>query len=197
MILITRFAGNVHLDVDAVFTGEIGFTVFNRVIINGVDMGTHALWRSLIIFIINSSFVAFFYKELQVTTFDPKYAASIGIPTTLIHYGLMTLTSLTAVGSFESVGSILVVGLMVGPALTGFLLSDKLHNVIVISLITAIFNAIAGVYLAYVIDLSYAGVIAVVTGVVAFIAFLFSPRKSALKMWINRRKQEKKLVEQL
>lgn len=197
MILITHFASDVHLDADAVFTGEIGFTIFNRINIGGVDLGPAAFWRSVIIFLINAGFVAFFYKELQVTTFDPKYALSIGIPTTLIHYGLMTLTSLTAVGSFESVGSILVVGLMVGPALTGFLLADKLGRVVGIALVTAVFNAVVGVRLAYMIDLSYAGVIAVVTGVVAFLAFLFSPRKGALKNLFNRRKQERELTKQI
>lgn len=197
MILITYFASDIHLDADAVFTGEIGFTIFNRVNIGGVDLGPVAFWRSVIIFLINTGFVAFFYKELQVTTFDPKYALSIGIPTAFIHYGLMTLTSLTAVGSFESVGSILVVGLMVGPALTGFLLADKLERVVGIALVTAVFNAVAGVRLAYMIDLSYAGVIAVVTGVVAFLAFLFSPRKGALKNLFNRRKQERELTKQI
>lgn len=197
MILITHFASDIHLDVDAVFAGEIGFTIFDRVNIGGVDLGPTAFWRSVIIFFINTGFVAFFYKELQVSTFDPKYALSIGIPTTLIHYGLMTLTSLTAVGSFESVGSILVVGLMVGPALTGFLLADKLGHVVGIALVTAVFNAVVGVRLAYMIDLSYAGVIAVVTGVVAFVAFLFSPRKGALKNLFNRRKQERELTKQV
>ncbi|MBG9988516.1 metal ABC transporter permease [Aerococcaceae bacterium DSM 111176] len=197
MILITYFASDIHLDADAVFTGEIGFTIFNRVNIGGVDLGPVAFWRSVIIFLINTGFVAFFYKELQVTTFDPKYALSIGIPTAFIHYGLMTLTSLTAVGSFESVGSILVVGLMVGPALTGFLLADKLERVVGIALVTAVFNAVVGVRLAYMIDLSYAGVIAVVTGVVAFLAFLFSPRKGALKNLFNRRKQERELTKQI
>ncbi|MBG9983824.1 metal ABC transporter permease [Aerococcaceae bacterium DSM 111022] len=197
MILITYFASDIHLDADAVFTGEIGFTIFNRVNIGGVDLGPEAFWRSVIIFLINTGFVAFFYKELQVTTFDPKYALSIGIPTAFIHYGLMTLTSLTAVGSFESVGSILVVGLMVGPALTGFLLADKLERVVGIALVTAVFNAVVGVRLAYMIDLSYAGVIAVVTGVVAFLAFLFSPRKGALKNLFNRRKQERELTKQI
>lgn len=197
IILITRYASHVHLDVDAVFTGELGFTYFRRVNIGGRDFGPFAFWRSMIIFIINSLFVFIFYKELQVSTFDPKYALSIGIPTTLIHYGLMTLTSLTAVGAFESVGSILVVGLMVGPALTGFLLADKLSHMIFISLAVAVVNAIIGVRLAYTIDLSYAGVIAIVTGLVTFTTFLLSPKKGALRNWINRHKQEKKLTSYL
>lgn len=196
IILITRYAGDVHLDVDAVFTGELGFTVFERVRWNGMDLGPTAFWRSMIIFVINSLFIAIFYKELKVSTFDPNYAKSLGFSTIAIHYGLMTLVSLTSVGAFESVGSILVVGFMVGPALIGYLLADKLGHVITISLIAAVFNSIVGVRIAYSMDLSYAGVIAVVTGIVVFIAFLFSPKKGALRNLVNRKRRQNALEEE-
>ena len=68
---------------------------------------------------------------------------------------------------------------------------------IVLSLIIAAFNATVGVRLAYKMDLSYAGVIAVVTGIVAMIAFLFSPRKGHLRAWFNRRKRQHALKERL
>ncbi|MBG9982232.1 metal ABC transporter permease [Aerococcaceae bacterium DSM 111020] len=197
IILITRFAGDVHLDTDAVFAGEIGFTVFDRFTLSGIDIGPKAFWRSIGIFFLNCGFVYYFYKELQVAIFDPNYAKSLGISVTAIHYLLMALTSLTAVGSFEAVGSILVVGLIVGPALTGFLWSDKLEHVIAIALVTAVFNAVAGVYIAYQIDLSYSGIIATVTGCVALLSFIFSPKKGALRQWFNRNKQQKALKEAL
>ena len=196
LILMTRYAGDVHLDVDAVFMGQLGFTVFDRVELLGMDIGPRAFWNSLIIFLLNSAFVSYFYKELKVSTFDQHYAHALGVPLAFIHYGLMTLVSLTAVGAFQSVGSILVVGFLVGPALTGYLLSDRLASVIGISLLAAVFNSVVGIYLAYRLDLSYAGVIAAVTGVVAFISFLFSPRKGALKGYFNRRKRQADLIDQ-
>lgn len=191
IILLTRYAGDVHLDIDAVFMGQLGFTIFDRVIIAGVDIGPSAFWSALIIFLINSGFIAYFYKELKVSTFDPNYARSIGISTTFIYYALMTLVSLTSVGAFEAVGSILVVGFMVGPALTAYLLTNRLSHMIGFALLISVFNAIVGVILAYNLNLSYAGVIAFVTGVVAVMTFILSPKKGALRGWANRRRHQK------
>ncbi|MDO5457580.1 MAG: metal ABC transporter permease [Atopococcus tabaci] len=190
IILLTRYAGDVHLDIDAVFMGQLGFTIFDRVIIGGVDIGPGAFWSALIIFLLNSGFIAYFYKELKVSTFDPNYARSIGISTTFIYYALMTLVSITSVGAFEAVGSILVVGFMVGPALTAYLLTDRLIHMIGVTLLVSVFNAAAGVSLAYSLNLSYAGVIAFFTGIVAVTAFIFSPKKGALRGWVNRRRQK-------
>ncbi len=197
IILLTRYAGDVHLDIDAVFMGQLGFTVFDRMVIAGHDIGPRAFWIAMVIFLVNLGYVLHFYKELKVSSFDPQYAHSLVISTTFLHYWLITLVSLTAVGAFEAAGSILVVGFMVGPALTAYLLSDRLSHVIVLSLIIAAFNAIVGVHLAYKMDLSYAGVIAVVTGIVAMITFLFSPRKGHLRAWFNRRKRQHALNESI
>lgn len=191
IILLTRYAGDVHLDIDAVFMGQLGFTIFDRITVGGVDIGPAAFWSALVIFLINSGFIAFFYKELKVSTFDPNYAKSIGISTTVIYYALMTLVSLTSVGAFEAAGSILVVGFMVGPALTAYLLTDRLSHMIGLTLLVSIFNAVVGVVLAYSLNLSYAGVIAFVTGVVAVLAFILSPKKGALRGWVNRRRHQK------
>lgn len=195
LILMTRYASDVHLDIDSVFMGEIGFTVFNRYSINGIDLGPKAFINALVIFLINSAFVAIFYKELQVSTFDPKYAASIGISTTAVYYALMTLVSLTAVGAFDAVGSILVVGLMVGPGVTGYMLCNRLSSTIIVALISAVISAVTGVFVAYQLDLSYAGIIAVVTGIIALLAILFSPKKGVFKTIINRRKRQAKLAD--
>lgn len=193
LILMTRFASHVHLDVDAVFTGELGFTIFSRFQPGDLDLGPVAFWVSLVIFAINLAFVIFFYKELKVISFDPHFAQSLGLPMRSLYYALMTLVSLTAVGAFDSVGSILVVGYIVGPGLTGYLLANRLSRVIWISLLTAIFNAVVGVQLAYRLDLSYAGVIACVTGLVVLVAFIFSPEKGALRYWMRRREFEARL----
>lgn len=191
IILITRYAGDVHLDTDSVLMGELAFAPFNRVVVFGMDIGPQALWTMFIILIINALFIGLFYKELKLSTFDAALAAALGFSPVLLHYGLMTLVSLTAVGAYDSVGSILVVGFMVGPALTGYLMTRKLKPMIIVTLITAVFNSIAGVQLAFAVDASLAGMIAVVTGVTAFLAFLFSPEKGWVKQTIHYRKQQK------
>lgn len=193
IILITRYAGSVHLDTDSVLMGELAFAPFKRTQLFGMDIGSQALWTMIVILLINSVFILLFYKELKLSTFDAALAAALGFSPVLLHYGLMSLVSLTAVGAYDSVGSVLVVGFMVGPALTGYLLTRQLHHMIWVTVITAVFNSIVGVQLAFAVDASLAGMIAVVTGVTAFAAFLFSPEKGWLKKTLRRSKQQKKL----
>lgn len=184
IILITRYAGDVHLDTDSVLMGELAFVAFDRVSLFGLDLGPKSLWVMLVILLLNSLFILFFFKELQVTTFDPTFATVIGISPAIIHYALMGLVSLTAVGAYDAVGSILVVGFMVGPALSGYLLTNDLKKMLSIAVIFAICNSILGITGARYLDVSLAGMIAVVTGLTTFLVFLFSPKNG----WIKQRR---------
>ncbi|GAA0359499.1 metal ABC transporter permease [Alkalibacterium iburiense] len=197
VILITQYAGDVHLDEDAVLMGEIAFAPFRRLTIMGLDFGPKSLWMMGAILLINSAFIFLFFKELKLTTFDAAFAASVGISPVLVHYGLMTIVSLTAVGAYDSVGSILVVGFMVGPALTAYLLTNKLTKMIGLSLVFAIFNSVVGVWSAFLIDTTISGMIAVVTGATALIVFVISPKKGLIKASVNRHRERKKMNEQL
>lgn len=190
IILITRYAGDVHLDTDSVLMGELVFVPFSRVALFGMDLGPVSLWTMLIILGLNFLFIYLFFKELKVTTFDPVYAGVIGISPALIHYSLMGLVSLTAVGAYDAVGSILVVGFMVGPALSAYLLTNDLKKMIGLSVLFAIFNSVVGITFARYLDVSLAGMVAVITGITAFITFLFSPNKGWIKQIMDHNKQK-------
>lgn len=191
IILITRYTGDLHLDQDTVLMGELAFAPFRRLAVFGIDIGARALVTMAIILLINAGFIGLFYKELKVTTFDPAFAAAIGFSPALIYYGLMTLVSLTAVGAYDSVGSILVVGFMVGPGLTAYLLTHELKKMIGLTVLFAGLNSFIGVRLAFFLDSSIAGMIAVVTGVVCLLVFIFSPKKGLIKGSMNRQKEKK------
>ncbi len=191
IILITRYAGDVHLDTDAVLMGELVFVPFSRVSLFGMDLGPESLWSMLVILGLNFLFIYLFFKELKVTTFDPVYAGVIGISPAIMHYALMGLVSLTAVGAYDAVGSILVVGFMVGPALSAYLLTNDLKKMIGLAVLFAAVNSVVGITIARYLDVSLAGMIAVVTGITAFLTFLFSPSKG----WINQRIDHKKQKE--
>ncbi len=111
IILITRYAGSVHLDTDSVLLGELAFAPFDRMVIGGVDMGAKAIYTTGVLLLINLAAIIIFFKELKIATFDPMLAAVLGFSPALVHYGLMTLVSLTTVGAFQAVGSVLVVAL--------------------------------------------------------------------------------------
>lgn len=197
IILITRYAGDVHLDTDSVLMGELAFVAFDRVQLFGVDLGPKSLWTMLIILFINSLFIKTLFKELKVTTFDPTFATVIGISPALIHYGLIGLVSLTAVGAYDAVGSILVVGFMVGPGLSAYLLSNDLKKMMGIAIIFAVINSVFGITAARYLDVSLAGMIAVVTGLTAFLTFLFSPEKGWLKQRRDFKRQEQYVKQSL
>lgn len=193
IIMITLYAGDVHLDEDAVLMGELAFAPFRRLDLFGYDLGPQSLWVMLVILIINSLFIFFFYKELKVTTFDPAFAAALGFSPVIIHYALMTLVSLTAVGAYDSVGSILIVGFMVGPALSGYLLTHSLNKMIVITIVMAVINSVSGVQMAFLLDTTIAGMIAVVTGITTLLILVFSPKKGLFKHQINQNKALKNM----
>lgn len=134
-----------------------------------------------IILLLNITFIKLLFKELKVTTFDPTFATVIGFSPAFIHYALMGLVSLTAVGSYDAVGSILVVGFMVGPGLSAYLLTNDLKKMIGLAVVFAILNSILGITIARYLDVSLAGMTAVVTGITAFLTFLFSPEKGWVK----------------
>lgn len=180
VILITKFAGNVHIDSDCVLFGEIAFTPFNRLLLWGHDVGPVAMWSMGGILSLNLVYLLLFYKELKIVTFDKGLAHSLGYSPFFIHYSLMTLTSVTAVGSFESVGSILVVALMITPPATAFLITDKLSSMIVLSLMFGLFSAFSGYGMAYLLDVSISGSMATMSGVVFILVLFFFPKKGLL-----------------
>jgi manganese/zinc/iron transport system permease protein len=176
VLLISRFAGNVHLDTDSVLLGELAFAPFDRIVFFGLDL-PRALVGGIGTLILNLTLLLLFYKELKLVTFDPALAATLGFTPTLIHYGLMTSVSLTAVTAFDAVGSVLVVALMIAPPATAYLLTDRLPRMIVLSVAIGIAAALSGYWLARLFDVSIAGTMATMTGVAFLGAFLFAPRR--------------------
>ena len=189
VILIARYAGSVHLDIDAVLLGELAFAPFRRLEIAGIDLGPQALWMMSGIFVLNILFLALFYKELKVTTFDAALAASLGFSPALVHYGFMTLVSITAVGAFDAVGSILVVALMIGPPSAAWLLTDRLSRMILLSVGIGCLSAIAGYWLAHWLDASIAGSMATMAGVSFGLVFLFAPERGVVALARRRSRQ--------
>lgn len=182
VILISRYTRNEHLDMDAVLLGELAYAPLNRLSVLGIDLGPVALTVMTVILILNLIFILLFYKELKLITFDIGLAATLGFAPTLIHYGLMTLVSITTVGAFDAVGSILVVALIAGPAATAYLMTDNLTRMLVLSAALGCINAVFGYLLAYRFNISIAGTIASVTFLVFVLVFLLVPNRGLLSI---------------
>lgn len=180
VILINRYAGGVHIDSDCVLFGEIAFAPFDRLMFNNIDLGPQGMWVMGAILILNLLFIGLFYKELKIATFDPALAAALGFMPTIIHYVLMALVSITAVGAFQHVGSILVVALMITPPATAYLLTNRLSRMLIYSAIIGVASAVSGYYLAYRLDANIAGSMATMSGVIFLLTFIFAPEHGLL-----------------
>jgi manganese/zinc/iron transport system permease protein len=164
-----------------VLYGEIAYVPLDVIISDGGEnLGPRALYIMSFVLVVVVLFITFGYKELFLTTFDPAFARAIGISTTLWHYLLMGAVSTTTVASFESVGAILVVALMIGPAATAYLLTDNLKRMLIYAAIAGNVASVAGFYFAVWLDGSIAGAIAMMTGVLFLFALLFSPTHGVL-----------------
>ncbi len=173
VILVSQCARNVHLDTDMVLLGELAFAPFNRFMVNGMDCGPRALWVMGIALIINIVFVRLFYKELVITTFDATLATMTGFSPALFYYLLMIVTSITTVATFDAVGAIMVVALMITPPSSAYLLTQRVSDMLFLTVIFAVLSAILGYIFASYADVSIAGSIASMTGVF-FIGALIS-----------------------
>ena len=188
VILISRFARGVHLDVDAVLLGELAFAPFDRVDILGYDL-PHSMVFMGITLIANAVLITLFYKELKLTTFDAGLAVALGFSPTLIHYGLMLMVSVTAVAAFDAVGSILVVALMITPPAAAYLLTNRLSRMLLYSAALAAAGAIAGFWMAWFLDANIAGSIATMLGVLFLGVFLLAPERGLLAQAARRGRQ--------
>jgi len=190
VILIAQNANDVHLDIDAVLLGELAFAPFDRLELFGVDVGPKSLWVIGTILLITISLLVAFFKELKVSTFDVGLASALGFSPAIIHYGLMTVASVTTVGAFDAVGAILVVALTIAPAATAYLLTKDLKKMILISIGFGVFSAISGYWLAHGLDASIAGSIASVLGFIFLIVFLFAPGTGMVSVSYKQSRQK-------
>ncbi len=190
VLLISRYAGSVHLDIDAVLLGEIAFAPFRRLEWGGRDLGPTALWAMGAILVVNVAFIAAFYKELKVSTFDAGLAAAMGFSPVLIQYVFMGIVSVTAVGAFDAVGSILVVALMIAPPAAARLLTDRLPLMLGLSALLAAVSAVLGFQFADLLDVNIAGSMATMAGVVFLVALLLSPGRGVIVAAVRQRRRK-------
>jgi len=190
VILISRHAGNVHLDTDAVLLGELAFAPFRRLVVGGVDLGPKTLHVMLGILVVELVLLGLFHKEMKLATFDPALAATLGFSPVLLHYGFMSMVSVTAVGAFDAVGAILVVALMIAPPAAAYLLVDGVGAMLAWSAGIGAVSAVSGYWMAHLLDASIAGSMATMAGVTFLLAYLFAPERGLVSV-LSRRKAQK------
>ena len=195
VVLITKFARNVHLDTDIVLMGEVIIAPLNRTEFLGMDL-PKAFVQMGILFIVNLLFIIIFFKELKITTFDKGFAKLAGFSSAGLFYALMTLSSLTAVTAFDAVGAILVVSFLITPGAAAYLISKDLKVMIAISVGYAVINSSIGYVLSLLMNVSMSGMTAAAAGVTFLITFLFN-REGLITALILRFKRKSELKPEL
>lgn len=196
LLLIVQAADHVDLDASCVLYGAIELTpldvVWRPTIFGAIlDVPRAAVVLSIVC-AVNLLFVVFFFKELRITSFDSELATTMGINANWMHYLLMTLVAITTVAAFEAVGSIIVIAMLIVPAATAHLLTDRLGVMILLSVILAALAAVLGHITALfvpgwlgfdpaVVDAtSTSGMMAVMAGVLFTITLFCAPRYGIL-----------------
>ncbi len=140
------------------------------------------------------AFVGVLFKELRIAAFDPELATTQGFSATLLHYLLMIFVAAATVASFEAVGSILVIAMLVCPAATARLLTDRLRSQILVSIVMALLSGVGGYFAATLVpglfgkdSVNAAGSMAVVAGLLLAAAVVLSPRHGVVARLLRRR----------
>lgn len=162
VILISRYFRNVHLDIDMVFLGEIIFAPFNRMKFGAISV-PKAFVYGIMLLIVNGAFIGYYYRILKLRLFDSNLAVILGVSVATLDIMLMVLVSFTSVVSFQTVGAILVIALMAGPAMTAQLVSRSFPALLRNACFFAIINATVGYLLALQFNVSMTGMVSTVT----------------------------------
>jgi manganese/zinc/iron transport system permease protein len=192
LVLVVSLADYTDLDADCVLYGVLESAPLDTVGLFGMETPRAAI-RSGVMLIINGLFVFAFYKELKISSFDPTLASTVGIQASVMHYLLMALVAVTTVASFDTVGSILVIAMLIVPPATAYLLTDRLGVMILLSVVIAALAAVLGHLSAVTVppwfgvaDTISAGMIATMSGLLFGTAMLFAPRRGVLSRLVHR-----------
>lgn len=159
---------------------------------NVLAVPTSEMWMTFIVGLIVLSCVYLFYKELLVTTFDPTMAAAYGLPVKLIHYLLMILLTMATVASLQTVGIVLVVAMLITPAATAYLLTNRLWVMIFLAAGFGVFSSIVGLYFSFTYNLSSGSTIVMMATILFLLAFFLSPKQGLV--WRSLRARKKRLL---
>lgn len=196
LLLVRAFADQVHIDPGCVLYGNLETVVTDTV--TSWQIPRAAVLNGTLL-LINGGLLLLCFKEIQLCTFDAEFAHTLGFPAGSVQLAVLAATGATIVAAFESVGSILVIAMLIVPGATAVLLSDRLSRVFLWALLVAAASAFGGHAAALSIpyglqrllelpepgEVSTAGMMAVVSGGFFLLAWLLAPQHG----WLPRQLQ--------
>jgi manganese/iron transport system permease protein len=168
LVLYVKIQTDVHLD--HILFGDM------------LGVGWGDVLESGIIAVVVSALVLLKGRDLLLFVFDPQQAGAIGLPTRLLHYGLLAVLSLTIVAALNAVGIILAIALLVAPGAVAYLLTRRFETMLAMAMVISVSSAFMGVYLSFFIDSAPAPTIVLLMTAWFIVAFFLSPRAKAVEI---------------
>ncbi|WP_367366406.1 metal ABC transporter permease [Leuconostoc pseudomesenteroides] len=144
----------------------------NVLAVSDSDLITTAIVLSVVLL-----FVVFFYKELLITSFDNTFAKAYGLKTQIMHYALMLILTLVTVTALQTVGIILIVAMLITPAATAYLLTNRMSHMMIVAAIFSVISSIVGLYLSFTFNWASGPAIVLTAAIFFSLAFIFSPKQ--------------------
>jgi manganese/iron transport system permease protein len=165
LVLYTKIQTEVHLD--HILFGDMLGVNWGDVLESGV----------IAAFVLGT--IGIFRRDLLLHAFDPQHAQAIGLPVRLLHYGLLSILSLTIVGALKAVGIILAIAMLIAPGAIAYLLTTRFERMMLMSIAIAVASSFLGVYLSFFIDSAPAPTIVLVMSTAFVAAFIVSRVRNA------------------
>lgn len=150
---------------------------------NVLAVSDRDLMSTVAVLVIVVLFVVIFYKELLITSFDETFAKTYGLQTAYLHYGLMLVLTLVTVSALQTVGIILIVAMLITPAATAFLWTNRLQWMLVIAASVGAVASVIGLYLSYTMNWASGPAIVLMAAIMFLVSFVVSPKQGFLTKW--------------
>ena len=184
VVVVSIFRHYIHIDLMHFIMGDV------------LGISDSDLWASVIVAALVLSVVVLFFRHFRISSFDPIMAASIGLPVVLLDYLLTTCVSLVVVSAVNMVGVILVVGLLITPAATAYLLSDRLSRMMWLAALFGVTGVTGGLYLSVWLDSAGGGAVMLFSTFQFLVVLIAAPNYGLLARWLRLRRMVPQQVQE-
>ena len=176
VVILTRYQQYINIDLNHFFQGDI------------YGVSWEDMWLGAVIGTLVVGAIIIFYRYFTLVSFDPIMAASIGLPTKLIHILLTGMIAMVCVAGISMVGVIMIVGLLITPAALAYMLTDRLPLMMVLSAIIGVLSVVLGLYFSEWVNASGGGAIMFMGFILFLVGLVLAPRYGLLAGWLRRRR---------
>ena len=181
-VIITYIKGNLALGVILIGVANSSTDLFHILFGNILAVQDIDMWITIGVGIAVLIIIGLFFKELLITSFDPLLAKAMGMPVNFYHYLLMILLTLVAVTAMQSVGTILIVAMLITPAATAYLYANSLKTMIILSSSLGALASVLGLFIGYTFNVAAGSSIVLTSAIIFAISFFIAPKQRFNKL---------------